>query len=235
MWAWVRPLLPVTATIAVLAVVNVLNNILAPWLYVPTCVAATAALLLLARRFGSTWSDLGLGRGTFARGSRWAGVEIVLVAVVYVVALALPLTRWVFTDARASDLAASAVTGAVLVRVPLATVLLEEVGFRGVLWAQVSRLGGPAWATAVSSVLFAIWHVVPATRLGQANAVAGQVAAGIGDRWTVVGAMLAAGLAGVVLCELRRRSGSLLAPMGLHLATNALAYLAAFASPHLFG
>lgn len=34
--------------------------------------------------------------------------------------------------------------------------------------------------------------------------------------------------AGVLFCELRRRSGSLLAPMGLHWAVNALGYLAGF-------
>jgi membrane protease YdiL (CAAX protease family) len=34
--------------------------------------------------------------------------------------------------------------------------------------------------------------------------------------------------AGCLFCELRRRSGSLLAPMGLHWATNALGYLFAF-------
>ena len=34
------------------------------------------------------------------------------------------------------------------------------------------------------------------------------------------------GAAGLLLCELRRRSGSLLAPAGLHWATNALGVLA---------
>lgn len=227
--------MPIAATIAVLAVANILNNVVAPWSYVPTSIVAAGVLLFLARRAGSTWAELGLGRGTLARGARWAGVEFLVVLAVYVAAFVLPLTRWVFTDARASGMTASAVAFAVLVRVPLATVLLEEVGFRGVLWAQVCRLGGPGWATAVSSVLFAVWHVIPAAGLGRANAVVGEVAADIGDLWTVAGALAGAGLAGVVFCELRRRSGSLLAPMGLHLATNALAYLAAFGAARWLG
>jgi membrane protease YdiL (CAAX protease family) len=37
------------------------------------------------------------------------------------------------------------------------------------------------------------------------------------------------GLAGVVFCELRRRSGSLLASAGLHWATNGLGVLVAAA------
>ena len=42
-----------------------------------------------------------------------------------------------------------------------------------------------------------------------------------------------AGAAGVLFCELRRRSDSLLAPIGLHWATNALGYVAAFALARL--
>lgn len=227
-WARIQPLVPVSTTVAVLLLANILNNLLAPSWYVPTSLVATTVILVLARRLGTTWPDLGLGRGTYARGGRWMGAEFLLVAALYLLALAVPLTRDAFADTRASDLGASAVTFAALVRVPLATVLLEEVGFRGVLWAQVSRLRGTTWATAVSSALFALWHVVPATRLGQSNAAIGALSGGIGQTGAVVAALLGAGLAGVVLCELRRRSGSLLAPIGLHMATNAMAYLAAF-------
>jgi len=46
---------------------------------------------------------------------------------------------------------------------------------------------------------------------------------------SVLGTVLFTGLAGVVFCELRRRSGSLLAPAGLHWATNGLGVLAATA------
>jgi membrane protease YdiL (CAAX protease family) len=40
-------------------------------------------------------------------------------------------------------------------------------------------------------------------------------------------------VAGVVLCELRRRSGSLLAPLGLHWATNGLGYVVGAMAWHL--
>jgi membrane protease YdiL (CAAX protease family) len=46
---------------------------------------------------------------------------------------------------------------------------------------------------------------------------------------SVLGTVLFTSLAGVLFCELRRRSGSLLAPAGLHWATNALGVLAAAA------
>jgi len=47
-----------------------------------------------------------------------------------------------------------------------------------------------------------------------------------------VGAVLFTAAAGALLCELRRRSGSLLAPMGLHWSTNALGYLADYVLAH---
>ena len=46
---------------------------------------------------------------------------------------------------------------------------------------------------------------------------------------SVVGTVAFTGLSGVVFCEPRRRSGSLLAPAGLHWATNAIGVLASAA------
>ena len=57
---------------------------------------------------------------------------------------------------------------------------------------------------------------------GAANAsVTGVLGAGPGGTMLlVVGTVLFTGIAGVVFCELRRRSGSLLAPILLHWAVN---------------
>jgi membrane protease YdiL (CAAX protease family) len=46
---------------------------------------------------------------------------------------------------------------------------------------------------------------------------------------TVLATVLFTALSGVVFCELRRRSGSILASAGLHWATNGLAVLASSA------
>ncbi|MGP0024923.1 MAG: type II CAAX prenyl endopeptidase Rce1 family protein [Streptosporangiaceae bacterium] len=63
-----------------------------------------------------------------------------------------------------------------------------------------------------------------------AGAVGGTVGKGTsGQVMSVLGTVLFTGLAGVVFCELRRRSGSLLAPAGLHWATNVLGVLASAA------
>ncbi|WP_078915192.1 CPBP family intramembrane glutamic endopeptidase [Streptomyces sp. NRRL S-474] len=215
--------------LAVLVGANLLNNWLAPGAYVPTCVVAAATLLLIARWDGLTLADLGLDRAASYRGLRWAAILVGAVLAVFLAGLALPATREAFEDERAVGLTLGELLWRVLVRVPVGTVLLEEVAFRGVLWAMVRRRRGTAWATAVSSLLFGLWHVLPSRGLSRANEAAAVLGTGpAGSALPVVAAVVATTAAGVVLCELRRRSGSLLAPAALHWAVNGFGYVLAW-------
>jgi membrane protease YdiL (CAAX protease family) len=185
-----------------------------------------AALILLARRAGLSFEEIGLGRRHLRRGATYAAAATALVGAVYVVGTTLPATRQAFLDERYQLSPVDAVVTALLV-IPLATVLPEEIAFRGVLWGLVTRAKGTRVATIASSVLFGLWHVLPSLRLNEVNPA---VSAIVGDGWPAVavavsGAVLFTGLAGVLFCELRRRSGSLLAPIGLHWAVNGLGVL----------
>jgi membrane protease YdiL (CAAX protease family) len=185
-----------------------------------------AALVVLARRAGLSYEELGLGRRHLRRGAAYAAVAVAVVAAGYAVATALPLTRPAFLDARYQLSPATAIVTA-FATIPLATVLPEEVAFRGVLWGLLARGWGRVVATAASSVLFGLWHVLPSLRLNRVNPAVAAVA-GAGPAGVVVavaGAVTFTALAGVVLCELRRRGGSLLAPIGLHWAVNGLGVL----------
>ncbi|OLB73433.1 MAG: CAAX protease family protein [Actinobacteria bacterium 13_2_20CM_2_71_6] len=217
----------VAAAVAVLVVANLLNNRFAVKWYVLTSVAATALLLLLYGLAGIPWALAGLGRRSVGRGALWGFVLVALVAAVYLAGALLPATRAVFRDRRVRGAGPGELAYQMLVRMPLGTVLLEEVAFRGVLYGLLRHLYGTGWATVVSSVLFGLWHVLPATGLVRQNPVAGRA---FGGRRALVvpAAVLGAALAGVVLCEVQRRSGSLVAPLALHWATNALGYLTAF-------
>jgi membrane protease YdiL (CAAX protease family) len=98
-----------------------------------------------------------------------------------------------------------------------------------VLWGLVAHDHGAVWATGVSSVLFGLWHVLPALDLARTN-TALHAATGDDRRrvlLTVVGTVAFTTAAGLVFAELRYVSGSLLAPTGLHWATNGLGVLAA--------
>ncbi|MEU6738819.1 CPBP family intramembrane glutamic endopeptidase [Streptosporangium sandarakinum] len=162
--------------VAVLAAANVLNNRIAPRLAPLTSVAATGALLALARSRGITWAEVGFRDP--ARGLRIGGLLASAVAGVYAAGIALPATRRLFRDERALSLSRARVLEEALLQVPFGTVLLEEAGFRGVLPALVARSHGPRTATAVSSALFGLWHVLPAVDMAAANPALTRLAAG---------------------------------------------------------
>jgi uncharacterized protein len=227
--------------IAVVLLVLVATNV---WVHVGPTRAhlltgplAAVLLLLVGRMAGLSWQDLGLGRQTW-----WAGVQVALaaalaVAVVYSVAVTIPFTRAAFRDTR-YQLGLREALYAALVVIPLGTVLFEEVAFRSVLWGLLARGYGVLSATTISAVLFGLWHVLPAMNLMRTHtSVRGDKPAGRGRVASSVLATIAfTTIAGIVFAELRQRSGSLVAPIGLHWATNGFGVLAAArvwaSSPH---
>jgi uncharacterized protein len=201
-----------------------------PASYVVANVAATAVLLAAARASGLSWGELGLDRRRLAAGARWGGTCAAVVAAGYGTALALPPLRPLLGDARVAGLDGGELALQALVRIPLGTVLWEEVAFRGVLLAALGRLLPRRGATAASAALFGLWHVRPTLAALAANDLAEGPLARTG---AVLLACLGTAAAGVLFAELRLRSGSLLAPVLLHLATNSLGVLAGAAASRL--
>jgi CAAX protease family protein len=212
----------------VMAAVNVWVHLGPRSAHLVTGPLAAITLLLVARSSGLSWAELGLGRAALVRGAWFAAVAAGLVAVAYGVAVAIPATRGAFRDTRYQVRATSALYIA-FVAVPLTTVVFEEVAFRSVLWGLIAHDHGPVWATSVSSVLFGLWHVLPALDLARTNTAlrAGWRSGRRRVPLTVLGTVAFTTAAGIVFAELRRGSGSLLAPIGLHWATNGFGVLAA--------
>jgi membrane protease YdiL (CAAX protease family) len=216
--------------VVILVAANLATKFTPSWTDLVIGPATAAALVLIARGRGLTWEELGLARRNLRTGAWYALVCVGLVAAGYAVALAVPRFREAFLDTRYHVPVGQALVTA-FVLIPFGTVLLEEVAFRGVLWAEFRRYRGEVYATVLSSALFGLWHVLPSLRLGASNqaigSITGSAAGGGGARAVVVAVTVAfTAAAGLLLCELRRRSGSLLAPAGLHWATNALGVLA---------
>ncbi len=219
------------AVVGLLTVSNVMTNRVLPSpAYVPWGVAMTVLLLVAARADGCHWVDLGLSRERLAPGAAWGLSVFALVAVVYVIAVSLPMTEGLFEDGRVEGTGTAGALYQAIVRIPFGTVLIEEVAFRGVLLAMVARRLGVAWGVAVSSVLFGLWHVLPSWGIEETNPVLSDTVGDtvIGPAMAVAGAVIGTGVAGVVFCWLRLRSGSLLAPMLLHVATNSVGFLVAW-------
>jgi membrane protease YdiL (CAAX protease family) len=212
------------------------NNVVVPALpehpasYVVVNVTATVVVLVLARSVGLPWRELGLDPGRAGQGARWGAACLVIVSACYAVALALPFMRPLLIDDRVTGIAAADLAWRVLVRIPAGTVLWEEVAFRGVLLAALLRLLPARTAVATSAAVFGVWHVRPTLGALAANdLVSGPVLTGL----AVVVGCLATAVAGVLFCWLRLRSGSLVAPVVVHLATNSIGVLAAAAAVRL--
>jgi membrane protease YdiL (CAAX protease family) len=217
------------ATVAVvfaLVGLNVANHVLG-WDTMWLGPVGAVTLLAFARWQGLTWHQLGLARHTHARGIRWGLGVIAVVGAVYLVGILLPSTRTAFLDVRYHLPPAGALLTA-FVMIPVGTILLEEVAFRSVLWGFLSR-HARMWQVLVgSSLLFGLWHVFPAMASATGNAAMGSAVAGLGPFAKVAvvgGTVLFTALGGVLAGELRRRSGSLFASVGMHWATNALGVL----------
>lgn len=190
---------------------------------------ATVVVVGLARRVGLAWSELGLGRAQHRSGLVWGGAAIATIGAFYLAAALIPATRSAFLDPRYHLDPADAVLQAFVV-IPLGTVLFEEAAFRSVLWGMLSRRAGTGTVALVTSFLFGLWHVIPATVSVGANPAVADATGRLGSlatAGTVAGTVIVTTLGGLVFAWLRHRSGSLLASVGMHWATNAVGILVA--------
>ncbi|PXY22891.1 abortive infection protein [Prauserella muralis] len=221
-----RQILALGLVLALLVGVHLITKLGPPGIGLVAGPAVAVVLVGVARRLGLSWHDLGLSRRSWRKGALYGGIAVAVVATVYVVGALLPWTSSSFLDVR-YDMALGSALLTALVIIPLNTVLLEEIAFRGVLLGMLKRPLGTVWAVGLSSTLFGLWHILPSLHLGEQNQALGNV---LGSGPTaqvliVTGVVLFTAVAGVLFSELRRRSGSVLASAGMHWATNGLGVL----------
>jgi uncharacterized protein len=207
----------VAVVVVVLASANLMAHFTTPWAGVVTVPAAAVGLLAWLRFRGLGWAELGLGRDDWKSGAVYA------------------LTRPMFLNNHYATISGALVASMIVI--PLQTVIPEELAFRGVLHGALNRAWGFRGVAVTGSLLFGLWHV--ATSLGLTNS-------NVGFTWLLGGgvfgmlagvalAVVATGAAGFVFSWLRRRSGSLLAPIALHWSLNGVGALAAALVWHLSG
>jgi membrane protease YdiL (CAAX protease family) len=185
------------------------------------------ALLSFARASGLSWAQLGLARDRARSGLLWAAGAILTVGLIYLAGVLLPMTRTAFLDVRYHLPVPGALLTAFVI-IPVGTIVLEEVAFRSVLWGMLARHARMWVVVLISSLLFGLWHALPSLHLAASNSGVGDAARGLGAAAgvaVIVGTVLFTAAGGAVAGELRRRSGSVLASVGMHWATNALGVL----------
>jgi CAAX protease family protein len=223
--------------IAVVVVVLVLTNLIAhfttPWASIATVPAAAVGLVILVRCNGLDWAELGLGREHWKSGLGYALAAVTVVGSVIGIGVLLPMTRPMFMNHHYATISGALVASMVVI--PLQTVIPEELAFRGVLHGALNRAWGFRGVALMGSLLFGLWHVATSLGLTSSNVGFTRLFGGgvVGMLAGVTLAVLATGAAGFVFSWLRRRSGSLIAPIALHWSLNGLGALAAALVWHL--
>lgn len=228
-----RTYVDIAVVVVVLAMSNLIAHFTTPWAGVATVPAAALGLVILVRSRGLGWAELGLGREHWKSGVGYASAAVALVMTVIAVGALMPLTRPLFLNDNYATLSGAVIASMVII--PLQTVIPEELAFRGVLQGALTRAWGFRSVALVGSLLFGLWHI--ATSLGlTSNNVGFTRLFGGGIAGEIAGVLLAVAataVAGFVFSWLRRRSGSLLAPIALHWSLNGLGALAAAVVWHL--
>jgi uncharacterized protein len=216
-----RRVLAIVAVVLLLALATTLaNRVLPGWAY-PVCgTVTTTFLIMLARWSGLGPNTIGLDRQYVQRAAIVGLLGLGLVTLAFGAALAVPALRAAFYDGRVGAPGFRELLWLALVRIPLGTVVLEEVAFRGVLPALFG--GGEHWrwsAVLGAATLFGLWHALPSLALRQ-NAMVQATFGNLPLSVVSVLAMLAAAGASIVLHWWKHTGRGLLTPALVHLGTN---------------
>ena len=227
--------------LAALGGYNLVQNFVLPnWAYVPANLAVSVGLVVLARKRGCSWEELGLAPGRGRRGLLMGGSGALLAITSALAARGCIQLRPFLLDARAESQSRGEVIYRSVLRFPIGTALFEEVAFRGVVYGMWRRAGSShKAASAVAAGAFGLWHVIPSWSALRGNPLGRTVTAGRSIMGVVLAGAAITGLSSVGLTWLRGRSGSLVAPWLTHSAANSVGYLAGVdawrrtsASPH---
>lgn len=202
--------------VVLIAAANILRSTLVPGgAHFAYNVALGVAAVALGRQAGLTSLEMGIDRSTWRAGLRWGALAAA--AVVLVLAVAAALSVGALADDERGAIEVPELLLRAVVVIPIGTVAVEELVFRGTMFGLARRVMSEAQAIVVTAVLFGLWHVLPAWRSADGSPVAEALL-------TLAGTTAA----GLVFGWLRARSGSVLAPALAHTATNSGALVAAW-------
>lgn len=211
------------SVVAVLAVYNVARSSVIPGDgHLATNVAVAIVVLIAGLAAGMTKAELGIEREHLGAGLRLGGLVFAAIGAVLVVAAVVPFTSGYFEDERV-DVTFWGMLGRVLVVIPLGTVLVEEVIFRGVLHGLLRRRFEIVQAALWGAFLFGLWHLFPVWNSSS------DVEPTDLNRWgSVAGTFVATFVAGLGFIWLRHRSQHLAAPILAHIGTNSIPFTLAW-------
>lgn len=186
---------------------------------------SVAILLLWARsRARLLLEELGLQKRGVIRSGLWGAAIGLLIASLAALVLAFPPLPVPIAYPEFRNQGSSQLLWRLLVELPFATALCEELAFRGVLQAMFCRSLLPLRAAIGTNAAFALWHMavnfhtVSGTNIG---------AMGLAPL-AVLGAMVSVFVGGMIFSVLRLRTGNLVGSIVAHWLIDALMTLAAY-------
>lgn len=210
-----RPVLYLAALIALLLICNLAFVYSKGWLRWTWQLLSFGGLFAIIKFSGLSIEEIGLTRARLGTGLKYG---LAMIAVIFIVFLALYLINQnLFSDKRYDQSLRTALISALFI-VPLQTVLFEELAFRGVMPALLKNIGASFWLTLITSaVLFGLWHIATAPK-------GNLVGVSSSSNLLIIGVVFAAtASAGAILYFLRYQSDSLAAPIAIHWFVNGLA------------
>lgn len=228
-----RAFVDVAMVVVILVLANLIAHFTTAWAAVATIPITAIALIALVRYNGLSWTELGFGRAHWKAGVGYALACVLAVTTVIAVAVTMPMTRPLFLNNHYATMSGALVASMVVI--PLQTVIPEELAFRGALHGALHRAWGFRGVAAAGSLLFGLWHVATSLGLTDSNVGFTRVFGGgfVGMLAGVTLAVVATGAAGFIFSWLRRRSGSIIAPIALHWSLNGVGALAAAIAWHV--
>jgi membrane protease YdiL (CAAX protease family) len=182
-------------------------------------VAFAVVVVVWARRSGLTLADLGVTRrGALGAALVGSALAAVGAAGALVVLRFPPVVGEPVSYGPAATVGGAALAVHLLVLLPLAVVIPEELAFRGALLASLRQRYRIAPAVAISAGVFMLWHMtIVGLTLGQTSLAGSVVFSALG----AAVAFLAVFAGGVAFALLRIATGHLAAPIAAHWGFNA--------------
>ncbi len=180
-------------------------------------------IFLICKLLVLTKSDLGVSYSQFKKSI--FPILIVLFAVFGVVSLVYMFNPEIFKDDRYDQSLLAALSYVFLI-LPIRTVLIEELVFRGILFERFSKQYSYKVGIIVSGLLFGLWHIASSRNIE--SDLIPKSFENFSGLILIVIIVISTGLVGAFLCELKRRFNSLYVPIFAHWAINGSAIIFAY-------
>jgi len=206
--------------IGVLVAYNVIINkyLEEKWHLLFSLVLSTTVIWWVVRFSDITLGSIGARLGAIIPGLIYGTAAYAIISIVIASTVFVPLAKGFLNDKRVIRLNTRQFLYKTLINLPVATVFLEEVVFRGVMLALLMQDFSTIHSVLISSLLFGLWHVLPAyTSVVTNDSLKTMKKPALP---VVAGTVFITFLAGIGFSWLRLASGSLVAPMLAHFATN---------------